>query len=243
MPASPTVSEATISRLLGLTRVQDSAFADYARLLPNDNGLKRSADRFNTPAWDYFRWYYANKLWKCLTWKGVRTLKFPPDMWLYQEIIHTHGIEYIIETGTRHGGSALFFTDHVRQVVTIDPNPDWQFDWRKTNKIMPIQMSSTAPGVAAAAIDFTPGKRMLILDSLHSADHVMAELLAFVPLLTPGDYIVVEDTVIDALQIGQNGPLRGIERFLATGQPVKSDALTGQKFGASCAVDGFYIRV
>ena len=32
-------------------------------------------------------------------------------MWNYQEIFFERDIEWVIETGTRHGGSALFFAD------------------------------------------------------------------------------------------------------------------------------------
>lgn len=243
MPDERIAEMATPSIELESIRYRVSDFAAFAKTPESENSVQLAADRFNTPAWDYFRWFYARKLWKSMTWRGIRTLKFPPDMWNYQEIIAEHGIEYVIETGTRHGGSALFFSDHVKSVVTIDPNPDWQFDWRKCKRIQAIETSSIAPGVAELAVEWNPGKRMVILDSLHSAAHVEAELQAFVPLLAPGDYVVVEDTVIDALAIGQNGPLRGLEAFLASGGPLKPDTLRGEKFGCSAAVDGYYIRV
>src|SRR5918996_6447818 len=63
------------------------------------------------PGEAYLRWYYDTAVWKRLSYRGVRTLKNPLDMWNYQEIIAEHGIEWVLETGTRHGGSALFFAD------------------------------------------------------------------------------------------------------------------------------------
>src|SRR5688572_20830495 len=60
---------------------------------------------------EYLKWYYDTGVWKHLSYRGVRTLKLPLDMWNYQEIIAEHGIEWVLETGTRHGGSALFFAD------------------------------------------------------------------------------------------------------------------------------------
>jgi cephalosporin hydroxylase len=57
------------------------------------------------------RWYYDSAVWKRLAYRGVRTLKNPLDMWNYQEIIDERRIEWVVETGTRHGGSALFFGD------------------------------------------------------------------------------------------------------------------------------------
>jgi cephalosporin hydroxylase len=43
--------------------------------------------------------------------RGVRILKFPADLWNYQEIFAERRIEWVLETGTRHGGSALYFAD------------------------------------------------------------------------------------------------------------------------------------
>src|ERR1700682_2740248 len=59
----------------------------------------------------YVKWFHENNIWKMMTWHGIRTLKLPSDVWNYQEIIFERGIEHVIETGTRHGGSALFFAD------------------------------------------------------------------------------------------------------------------------------------
>lgn len=62
------------------------------------------------PGQDYFRWFYDNAVWKRMHYRGVRILKVPSDLWNYQEIFVEHGIKWVVETGTRHGGSALFFS-------------------------------------------------------------------------------------------------------------------------------------
>ena len=60
---------------------------------------------------DYLRWYYETNVWKRQHYRGVRTLKLPLDMWNYQEIIFEHDLHWVLETGTLHGGSALYFGD------------------------------------------------------------------------------------------------------------------------------------
>ena len=65
-------------------------------------------------------------MWKRQHYRGVRILKVPTDLWNYQEIFTERRIEWVLETGTLHGGSALFFADLLElagapgKVITID---------------------------------------------------------------------------------------------------------------------------
>src|SRR5919109_2885154 len=74
----------------------------------------------------YFRQYYDLGVWKRQHYRGIRTLKVPTDLWNYQEIFTERRIEWVLETGTLHGGSALFFADLLElagapgKVITID---------------------------------------------------------------------------------------------------------------------------
>ena len=56
---------------------------------------------------EYLKWYYNANVWKRTHYRGVRTLKFPLDMWNYQELMFENNIHWVLETGTRHGGSAF----------------------------------------------------------------------------------------------------------------------------------------
>src|SRR4051812_3045204 len=93
------------------------------------NNLQLSAD-------DVVRWfsqlYYTlgeqhRQTWMQTKWMGRATEKCPMDLWIYQELLHLLRPDLIIETGTLHGGSALFLCpicDLLGQggVVTIDIN-------------------------------------------------------------------------------------------------------------------------
>src|SRR5919106_1282599 len=78
------------------------------------------------PGSDYFRWYYDTGIWKRQHYRGVRILKVPTDLWNYQEIFVERGVEWVVETGTRHGGSALVFADLLQlngspgRVISVD---------------------------------------------------------------------------------------------------------------------------
>jgi cephalosporin hydroxylase len=54
------------------------------------------------------------------------------------------------------------------------------------------------------------------LDSDHSAEHVARELDAYAPLVTPGHYLVVQDTYLGLYLDGDyaGGPLGAVEAFL-----------------------------
>jgi len=85
----------------------------------------------------------------------------------------------------------------------------------------------------------------LILDSDHSAAHVLRELRAHVPLLKKGDYVIVEDTVVNGHPVRPEhgpGPWEGARDYIRE-NPGKliADPKRAGKFGSTAAVDGFFI--
>jgi cephalosporin hydroxylase len=76
---------------------------------------------------------------------------------------------------------------------------------------------------------------------------VLRELRAWVPKLRAGDYLVVEDTVVNGHPVRAEhgpGPWEAIEDYLAEAPGLLAhDAVREAKFGATAAVRGYYARV
>lgn len=81
---------------------------------------------FERPVSALFHWlcYRDGPTWS-LRWMGHLVKKWPPDLWIFQEIVFETRPDLIIETGTSQGGSALYFANLFDligngRVVTID---------------------------------------------------------------------------------------------------------------------------
>lgn len=202
----------------------------------------------------YVRWFHESNVWKTMTWHGIRTLKLPSDVWNYQEIIFERRIEHVIETGTRHGGSALFFAETLAArggdglVVSIDIDSQSR-QVPSHDRIQFLIGNSAAPEMVEQAFALLPAERgpiFLILDSDHRHVHVLRELRAWVPKLHAGDYLIVEDTIVNGHPVRPvhgPGPWEAIEDYLAEAPGLLiHDATREAKFGTTFAARGYYVR-
>ena len=204
----------------------------------------------------YLKWYYEANVWKDLHYRGVRTLKLPLDMWNYQELIFENDIHWVVETGTRHGGSALFFADLLAagnregQVISIDVTHDALHPVAAAHpRIRFLLGDSAADSIRQQAMALIPRQRrgglLLILDSDHAAPHVLRELETWVPLLRPGDYVVVEDTVVNGHPVRPEfgpGPLEAIDAYVARNPDrLRADDARESRFGCSFAAKGYFV--
>src|SRR5215211_5565130 len=73
---------------------------------------------------EFNRLYYASNVWMQTLWHGVPVAKTPADLWVYQEIIWENRPDWIIETGSWMGGSALYLAEQLEQIggqlISID---------------------------------------------------------------------------------------------------------------------------
>jgi cephalosporin hydroxylase len=126
-------------------------------------------------------------------------LKLADDLERYVRIIEATQPNLIIETGTHAGQSARYFTrfDSVKEVITIDvKQPDGPLS-TISGRVLQVVGDSVDPDIVAKVADLAAGHRtMVVLDSDHSAEHVAREIAAYGPMVTPGCYLVVEDTIM-----------------------------------------------
>jgi cephalosporin hydroxylase len=203
---------------------------------------------------DYLRHYYDTGIWQRVRYRGLRTLKFVPDLWNYQEIIHEFDVQWVIETGSRHGGSALFFADLLAargargRVISIDVDFDSnaQVEHPHIEFLYGDSASPEIVGSVKRLLGESPGRVFAILDSDHRQEHVLRELEVYVPLLKSGDYLVVEDTCVNGHPIVPDfgpGPWEAVETYVAAHPGVlRPDREREEKFGVTFAPHGYFIK-
>jgi cephalosporin hydroxylase len=197
------------------------------------------------------RYYDDRSTWGDTYWLGIKTEKCPLDLWMYQEIIASTRPDLIIETGTQYGGSALFMASMCDmighgEVMTIDVND--RPDRPSHPRISYRQGSSTAADVVAEATGRASAadRVMVVLDSDHSKAHVVDELRSLSPLVTPGCYLIVEDTIINGNPVLDEfgpGPAEALEVYLAESPGLFIVDRKKERFHMSFNVGGYLRRV
>jgi cephalosporin hydroxylase len=153
-----------------------------------------------------------------------------------QELIWSIRPDLIIETGVAHGGSVVFSASLLELLggngrvigieVALRPANRAAIEQHPMSKrIMLVDGCSVDSSVIAqvTAVASTYERVMVILDSSHTEEHVLAELRAYSPLVSAGSYIVVMDTAIEELSpdwfgdrpwsVGNN-PMTAVRKFL-----------------------------
>jgi cephalosporin hydroxylase len=187
---------------------------------------------------------------------GLRTWKMADDLARYERIIAATRPEVIIETGTKFGGSAVWFANFGVDVISIDITGEYSDAARHAHPgIHWLIGDSLDPAVVLAARDLADGRRtMVVLDSEHAAPHVVREIQLYSQLVTPGCYLVVEDGIFDLVDpslshLGgaripaERGPLCAIYQTLAGDTELwERDTAIEQITDRTYHVGGFWVR-
>lgn len=172
--------------------------------------LQWLVEKFNPPGWERrleqdkaleintYLYAHLHKYRHEPYWRGVHCVKMPSDMILYHMAIWQARPEVIVEIGTYKGGSCLYLQDQLDllgeggKVITIDiqnrltqpPDP----------RVLYLYGNSTSKDMVNQIRELTAGKRtMFSIDGNHDRVHVKWELHHYAPLVTSGQYLVLED--------------------------------------------------
>lgn len=162
----------------------------------------------------------ANLRWYEQTWLGVPIWQLADDLVALQRIVFDANPKWIVETGTKFGGSAIFFASLLAMmgrtaesgggVITVDiheTNEARELLLDKPHHFAPwvrqrLIGDAKAPEILAAisaTVAADPGPVMVFLDDWHDGDHVYTEMQVYSKLVTPGGILIVADTTFEDL--------------------------------------------
>ena len=221
-------------KLIGLAQALNAVPRDPAELA----AISDAVERFHVAS-------YERGVLNDTYWFGVPIQKSPLDCWTYQEILHEQRPDLIVETGTYLGGSALFFA-HLfdllgdGRVLTIDLQHRGRVDHPRVTQ---LEGDALSPEILAKVEAAVAGARrvLVVLDDDHSAAHVLRELRTYGRFVTPGSYMVVEDTNVNGHPVFPEhgpGPMEAVRQFLA-GDPSFEIDHSREKFLLTYFPDGW----
>ena len=190
----------TIDEAAGVVTV-DGPEGRVSHSMASAEGFKVVSDAWVRCGWDA-KYVYS------FSWMGRPIIQLPDDMVRIQEVIYAVKPDLIIETGVAHGGSLIFYASLCKAMETgrivgvdieIRPHNRAAIEAHEMFPLITlIEGSSVDPEVVAeAAGHIKPGETvMVLLDSNHTKAHVLAELEAYGPMVTPGSYIVATDGIM-----------------------------------------------
>lgn len=168
------------------------------------------------------------------SWLGRPIIQLPEDLVRIQEVIHGVRPDVIVESGVAHGGSLVFYASLCKifgtgRVVGVDieirPHNRAAIESHPLGEyITLIEGDSVAPDtVARVEQQIRPGETTLvILDSNHAREHVLAELEAYAKLVSVGSYVIVMDGIMALVADAPRGqtdwltdnPITAVEDFV-----------------------------
>ena len=198
------------------------------------------------------------------SWMGRPIIKFPADMVVQQEILWDLKPDLVIETGVAHGGSIIYTASLLKMmnikghVVGID------IDIRSHNKelitkhpmsesITLIEGDSNSKEVLQQVekIAKNYNKVLVILDSLHTEEHVYNELLNYSKFVSSGSYLILPDTFIEFFPDGYfndrpwdrgNNPYTAMKKFLAVNSDFIIDKDRSNKTPITESIEGYLLK-
>lgn len=215
----------------GLKDLEDTAEyrAMHSRLAHDRYNQLRARNPGQSP--ELMKLFHRLPVWENLWFHNVRLVKNPVDLWTVQQVVYELQPDFIVETGTWRGGSALYWASLLdgmglenSRVLTVDIQNSVQAAsthplWKKYVEF--YLGSSTDPAIVSKLARRVGGRKTLVtLDSDHAMRHVLRELEMYSPMVSRGSYLIVEDGHMDAVPTYPEdgpGPMAATLEFLKRG--------------------------
>ncbi|MEO5852621.1 MAG: CmcI family methyltransferase [Nocardioides sp.] len=198
--------------------------------LADDAGLRGQAVDLQVAAERHHYTYH----WE---WAGVPVIRIPDDVMVLQELFWSYRPQRVVETGVARGGSMLLNAS-LMQMCGDEPavlGIDHKLYPHATSAVQEhplgvgvelLEADSTSSIAVDAARAFLGDaeRAVLVLDSNHTHDHVLAELRALAPLLPSGGMVLVADTLVEEFPEGHfegrpwdrgDNPMTAVRAFVA----------------------------
>jgi cephalosporin hydroxylase len=197
------------------------------------------------------------------SWMGVPIIQLPADVMATQEVIWATRPDVIVESGVARGGSVLFMASLLELIgkgkvigLDIDIRPHNRDSIERhpiSKRVRLVEGSSVDPAVLARVRAEIPkgASVMVVLDSDHSREHVLAELRSYGPLVTSGCYLVVADTILGHLAaehtprnrskiwLKHDEPLSALEAYLKETDRFEIDPVVNGKLILASSPGGY----
>lgn len=169
---------------------------------------------------DFHIYYEKKRLWETTTWLGVPIWKLPFDAFVIQELIYETRPDYIIETGTGFGGSALFYAsiqDMIKhgRVISVDVENKVNFKHKRIKFLISSSIDNPINNQIYRIVK--ANNNMVILDSWHTKEHVLKEIELYAHFVGLNNYLIIEDTHMNGNPIKWkwgDGPMEAVKEFL-----------------------------
>jgi cephalosporin hydroxylase len=217
----------------------DFSFSSSEHAITLSDGTKLSLDdprAFTVISDAWIRAGWDTKYVYGFSWLGRPVIQLPEDMLRIQEVIYDIKPDVIVETGVAHGGSLIFYASLCTAIgkgrvigidIEIRPHNRTAIEEHRLSTLISLVEGSSIDADIVLSVKDQIGAAetvLVLLDSNHLKDHVLAELEAYSPLVSPGSYIVACDgimqQVVGAPRTSEdwswNNPISAVQEFIAT---------------------------
>jgi cephalosporin hydroxylase/glycosyltransferase involved in cell wall biosynthesis len=169
--------------------------------------------------------YHRSLAWRDTEWMGRQVQNVPTDLFTYQELVHEVRPDFVIETGTRHGGRALFFA-HLfdllgsGRVVAVDIDRRG-VEGPEHPRITYVRGHAHDEEVVAEVADVVGDepRALVVLGTRGAQRRMHREFEAYARFVPVGSYVVMEHTVLNGYPVDASfgpGPFEALRRILNT---------------------------